>query len=183
LFAFEVINLYAKIVLAAFIDPGHQHKSENMSVKSYLTCLKVSLVLIFLQFFQFGQRQYNFSSLDQKLEAAKKELGGSAVAVIYKDGKVIYQGEQKTIGEFNAKTQAPIGGASQWLTAALVMSFVDEGKLSLDDKVSKFLPVFTKYSKGYITIRHCISHLTGIESDTRRKKFSSLEEEVDDYRV
>lgn len=175
-------KLFLRLLSAADIP-----KSENMSVKSYLTCTKVSLVLIFLQLFQVAQAQYNFGTLDQKLEAAKKELGGSAVALLYKDGKIIYQkalGEQKTIGEFNAKTQAPIGGASQWLTAALVMSFVDEGKLSLDDRVSKFLPAFTKYSKGYITLRHCISHLTGIESDgprlLGRKKFSSLEEEVDE---
>jgi CubicO group peptidase (beta-lactamase class C family) len=68
------------------------------------------------------------------------------------------------------------------------MSYVDEGKLSLDDKVSKFLPIFSKYSKGYITIRDCLTHLTGIEGSSigslkdmsNPKKFSSLDEIVND---
>ena len=160
--------------------------SENMSAKFKLYCAKVSAALIFMLFFQSAMAQPDFSEVDRKLESAKKELGDKVVALIYKDGKIIYQ---KAIGtEFNAKTQAPIASCSKWLTAALVMSFVDQGKLSLDDKVSKFIPIFSKYSKGYITIRDCLAHLTGIESEPiklinifGRKKFATLEEEVDDF--
>lgn len=156
-----------------------------MSVKIKLPCMKVSLLAICMLFFQLSRAQYTFTEVDQQLDAAKKELGGNAVVLIFKDGKIIYQ---KALGEFTAKTQAPIASASKWLTAALVMSFVDEGKLSLDDKVSKFLPIFTTYSKGYITIKDCLSHLTGIESQPprltdilSRKKFTTLEEEVNDF--
>ena len=156
-----------------------------MSVKQEFSCVKVSAALIFMLFFQLANSQTDFSGVDKKIEAAKKELGGNAVALIYKDGKIVYT---KALGEFTAKTQAPIASCSKWLTAALVMSFVDQGKLSLDDKVSKYLPIFTKYSKGYITIRQCLSHLTGIESEPikllsllSRKKFNTLEEEVDDF--
>ncbi len=156
-----------------------------MSVKKGFTCAKVSTALLFMLFFQLANSQTDFSGVDKKMEAAKKELGGNAVALIYKDGKIVYT---KALGEFTAKTQAPIASCSKWLTAALVMSFVDQGKLSLDDKVSKYLPIFTKYSKGYITIRQCLSHLTGIESEPikllsllSRKKFNTLEEEVDDF--
>ncbi len=152
-----------------------------MSEKFIVNCMKVSLGLIFLLLLQPAYSQYNFTEVDKKIEDAKKELGGNAIAMIYKDGKIIYQ---KAIGEFTAKTQAPIASCSKWLTAALVMTYVDEGKLSLDDKVSKFLPIMTKYSKGFITIRHCLSHMTGIESEPfrllGRKKFSSLEEAVED---
>jgi len=45
------------------------------------------------------------------------------------------------------------------------MTLVDEGKIALDDKVAKYIPDFAKYSKGYITIRHCLSHQTGIEQE------------------
>ena len=142
--------------------------------------MKVSLALCFMLFLQFAHAQYDFSALDSKLEASKKELEGHVVAMIYKDGKVIYQ---KAIGtDFNAKVQAPIASASKWLTAALVMVYVDEGRIALDDKVSKYLPIFSKYSKGYITIKDCLSHLTGIESDPirnlkemlNRKKYSLI---------
>ncbi|MEQ1624934.1 MAG: serine hydrolase domain-containing protein [Sediminibacterium sp.] len=156
-----------------------------MSVKFQHFCVKVSLVLIFLSILQVSQAQYNFTGLDQLVDASKKDLGGAAMVLVYKDGKVVYQ---KAVGEFTVKTQAPIASSSKWLTAALVMSFVDQGKLSLDDKVAKFIPLFAKYSKGYITIRDCLSHMTGIESETvslksvvERKGFANLEEEVNDF--
>ncbi|MGQ0738494.1 MAG: serine hydrolase domain-containing protein [Bacteroidota bacterium] len=92
------------------------------------------------------------------------------------------------MGDFNSKTVAPIASCSKWLTAALVMQFVDEGKLSLDDKVVKYIPEFEKYFKSYITIRHCLSHMTGIADDDKflkrileRRKYASLEEEVNDF--
>ncbi|MES2372716.1 MAG: serine hydrolase [Bacteroidota bacterium] len=161
-----------------------------MSLKNRSICLKVSTVFIFLLFLQFSNAQRKpvqveskFPEVDTKLEAAKKELGGNVVAMVYKDGTVIYN---KAIGvDFTAKTQVPIGNASQWLTAALAMSYVDLGKISLDDKVSKYIPLFTKYSKGYITIKDCLAHLTGIEAEPGKyssgKKFSTLEEEVDNF--
>lgn len=148
--------------------------------------MKVSLAMVFLLFFQSLFAQYDFSAIDSRLEAEKKQLEGHVVALIYKDGKIIYQ---KAIGtDFNAKTQAPIASASQWLTAALIMTYVDEGRISLDDKVSKYIPLLNKYSKGYITIRDCLAHLTGIESEPvkslkeqlNRKKYSNLEEEITD---
>jgi CubicO group peptidase (beta-lactamase class C family) len=156
-----------------------------MSAKITPTCLKVSYIIAFMLFFQVSKAQLNFTELDTKLEASKTALGGKAVLLVYKDGKIVFE---KSIGEFTPKTQAPIAASTQWLTAALVMSYVDEGKLSLDDKVSKFLPIFSKYSKGYITIRDCITHLTGIEGPSisslkdmsNPKKFSSLDELVND---
>ena len=156
-----------------------------MSAKTTSTCLKVSYIIAFMLFFQVSKAQLNFTELGTKLEASKKELGGKAVLLVYKDGKIVFE---KSVGEFTPKTQAPIAASTQWLTAALVMSYVDEGKLSLDDKVSKFLPIFSKYSKGYITIRDCLTHLTGIEGPSigsikdmsNPKKFSTLDEIVND---
>ena len=147
--------------------------------------MKVSYIIGFMLFFQVSNAQLNFTELGTKLEASKKELGGKAVLLVYKDGKIVFE---KSVGEFTPKTQAPIAASTQWLTAALVMSYVDEGKLSLDDKVSKFLPIFSKYSKGYITIRDCITHLTGIEGPSigslkdmsNPKKFTNLDELVND---
>ena len=156
-----------------------------MSAKTTSTCLKVSYIMAFMLFFQVSNAQLNFTELGAKLEASKAALGGKAVLLVYKDGKIVFE---KSVGEFTPKTQAPIAASTQWLTAALVMSYVDEGKLSLDDKVSKFLPIFSKYSKGYITIKDCITHLTGIEGPSigslkdmsNPKKFSSLDELVND---
>jgi len=135
--------------------------------------------------FQLVSAQYSFASVDQVITSREKELGKNVAVVIFKDGKTVYKKE--TGEDFKAETPEPIGASSKWLTAALVLSFVDEGKLSLDDPVSQYIPVFSTYSKSYITIRHCLSELTGIEPTQKKLdklttgKSESLEEEVNKY--
>jgi len=158
---------------------------EIMSHKINAYCRKFTLVLSFMLLCLIGKSQYNFAEVDQVLTDNQKTLGNSLVTLIYKDGKLIYQ---KATGEFNIKTKAPIASCSKWLTAALVMTFVEEGKISLDDKVSTYLPVFETYGKSYITIRQCLSHQTGIADNQKaiakileRRKFESLEAEVNAF--
>jgi len=153
------------------------------SIKS--NCLKFILALSLMLLCLIGKSQYNFSEVDKLLAANQKVLGNNLVALIYKDGKIVYQ---KEMGDFTIKSKAPVASCSKWLTAALVMTFVDEGKLSLDDKVSRYLPIFETYGKSYITIRQCLSHQTGIADNQKiiakifeRKKFESLEDEVNSF--
>lgn len=157
-----------------------------MSLKIKSICLNCSLVLSFMLLFQVSFAQYNFTEVDALLEARKKLLGGKVIALASKDGKIIYK---KEIGEdFKVESPEPIGAGSKWLTASLIMTFVDKGELSLDDPVSTYLPVFAAYSKSYITLRHCLTETTGIESEQKKitrvlqkKKFDSLEEEVNHF--
>jgi CubicO group peptidase (beta-lactamase class C family) len=156
-----------------------------MSYKVSLICLKSSLFAAFLLFLQPAFAQYNFQELDQEFATKQKLLGKDVVFMLLTKDTLIYK---KEVGDFNAKTVAPIASCSKWLTAALVMQFVDEGKLSLDDKIIRWLPEFEKYGKNYITIRACLSHQTGIEDEGKflkklfeRKKFSSLDEEVNSF--
>lgn len=166
-------------------SPSKELGGERMSYKVSSICLKCSLLGLFLLFLQPGFGQYNWSKLDQELEAKQKLLGNNVVCLLWKGDSLIFK---KEMGDFNSKTQAPIASCSKWLTAAVVMQFVDEGKLALDDKVVKYLPEFGKYFKNYITVRHCLSHMTGIEDDDKflkrileRRKYSSLEEEVNAF--
>src|SRR5213075_3338675 len=131
-----------------------------MAYKSAGTCLKGISLFLSLLLLQPVVAQSNFSELDNSLKEKQKLLGKDFVVMIWKkDDTLVYK---KEAGDFNSKTQAPVASCSKWLTAALVMMFVDEGKLSLDDKITNWLPIYEKYGKGYITIRHCLSHLTGI---------------------
>ncbi len=156
-----------------------------MSYKWIQICRKCSLVACFLLFLQSSFSQNNFAKADDWLKENLNELGGRAVLVILKDGKIIYKNaendlsrRQKFIGKFMAKrqgkdpeevlqdyngtTHTAIASCSKWLSAALVMTFVDDGKLTLDDTIGKFLPVFRAHQKGNITIWECLSHLTAI---------------------
>lgn len=171
-----------------------------MSYKTSTRCRKCSLMLSFLLILQYGFSQYNFNKVDAWLANNVKELGGRAVLVIYKDGKLAYSNaenemtaRQKRTGKFIARRQGKdadellqdftaeskerIASCSKWLSAALVMTFVDEGKLSLEDTIGKFLPVMSAGLKGHIKIWQCLSHLTGIQSGslkTSLREFKGL---------
>jgi CubicO group peptidase (beta-lactamase class C family) len=164
-----------------------------MSYKLNKSCLKFSALAFLLLFFQVGFSQSKkvpkevginrFEDLDALVQQNQKALGGNVVAMVWTDS-LVYKRE---LGEFDAKTAAPIASSSKWLTAALVMMFVDEGKISLEDKVSKYIPDFELYGKNFITIRNCLSHYTGIKVETglkamlAKKKFSTLREEAESY--
>lgn len=171
----------SKIILSPF----KARIGATLSVKSGLNCLKCSLLCLTLLFLQTVNAQHSWTELDQELTAKQTLLGDNVVVMVLKGDSIVYK---KEMGGFDMKTVAPIASCSKWLTAALVMQFVDEGKISLDDKVSKYLPEFEKYGKNYITIRYCLSHMTGISDEgglikrlLQRKKFSSLEEEVNSF--
>jgi CubicO group peptidase (beta-lactamase class C family) len=155
-----------------------------MSEIFHYNCTKVSLTALLLLFFQSLTAQ-QFADPVLQFERSGKELGSHAVLAIVQPGKPVFI---KTIGEMTAKDQAPLGSISQWLTTALVLSYVDAGKISLNDKVSQYIPVFAKYAKGYITIKDCLTHFTGIEGEPvkmssfdKNSKFSMLQEEVETF--
>ena len=156
-----------------------------MSYNFCTNCLKFSAVALFMLLLQPAFSQ-NLTELDnvvaQKQKLAKTEI---IITVANKD-TIIYNKDTKLFSSLRG--QAAIGATSEWLTAAVVLSMVDEGKISLDDKVSRYLPIFGSYFKNYLTIRHCLSHFTGIQAETpklkkmfEKKKFTSLEEQVNEF--
>lgn len=130
-------------------------------------------------------RAQDFSGVKKIMEQRKSQFGGNMAVAVWRDTLLFHQ---STGEEFNLNTQLPVGCASAWFTAALTMTFVEQGKLDLDDPVAKYLPIFSTYAKSYLTIRHCLANTTGIEPDKggvqkffQRTKFESLEEEVNSF--
>lgn len=64
-------------------------------------------------------------------------------------------------GGMKPDTQYPIASASKFLTAATVMSLVDEGKLSLDQPISTWLPELPAEA-GKLTLRQLLSQTSGL---------------------
>ena len=52
------------------------------------------------------------------------------------------------------------------VTAAAVLTLVDEGKVGLDDPVAKWFPTFTGPRGGAVTIRHLLTHSSGLRIPT-----------------
>ncbi|MES2108679.1 MAG: serine hydrolase domain-containing protein [Bacteroidota bacterium] len=152
---------------------------------------------ILLVIFSFGKAsaQNNFQKLDNWLADNTREMGGRSILVLYKDGKIIYnhaesemnlrqkmatryvarkQGKTADMSDYTLTTRLPIASCSKWLSAALVMTFVDEGKLKLTDTVGKYLPILSANGKGKITISQCLSHITGIKAPELKENLKEI---------
>jgi len=150
-----------------------------------------------------AKAQNKFSKIDTWLAANTAQMGGRSFLVIYKNGHIVYasgkndmSGMQKMVAQMIAKrtgkplniedytitTRQPIASCSKWLSAALVMTFVEEGKLKLDDTVGKYLPALTKSGKGNITIEECLSHRTAIKAPLLKDDLAEMraEQNMDD---
>jgi CubicO group peptidase (beta-lactamase class C family) len=102
----------------------------------------------------------DFSGAEHAMRVRVRDDGltGGALFVARGGGRTL---ERATFGRFSTTTVIPIASASKWITAATVMTFVDEGTLSLDDPVAKYLPAFAD-AKAAITIRQALSHTSGL---------------------
>jgi CubicO group peptidase (beta-lactamase class C family) len=65
-----------------------------------------------------------------------------------------------------------IASMTKPITATAVMMMQEEGKLSVDDPVSKYLPEFTGEKAG-ITIKQCLTHSSGL-SDLTQEEVKSI---------
>lgn len=89
-------------------------------------------------------------------DAVKKGAKG-VTAIVMRDGKELFRLD---VGKIDPDAQYPVASASKWMTAALVMTVVDEGKLSLDEPLSKHLPEF-QGEKGRTTLRQLLAQTSG----------------------
>ncbi len=95
----------------------------------------------------------------------KPDSPGAALAVL-KDGEVIYK---KGYGYANLEYDIPItsstifhvASVSKQFTAFAIVMLTNQGKLSLDDDIHKYLPEVPDFGK-IITIRHLIHHISGL---------------------
>jgi CubicO group peptidase (beta-lactamase class C family) len=188
------------------VNGEKQYRTQKPKQQNHKTVMKAILnICCLLLLSTIAVAQKDASKIDKWLADNVKDLGGRAVMVVWKDGKIVYNhaensltNRQKMVAKFLANrqggnaeaatqdftstTRARIASCSKWLSAALVMTFVDEGKLSLEDTIGKFLPIMTQNGKGGIKIWHCLSHLTGIkglegkDSWTEMTNYKSMDE-------
>ena len=90
----------------------------------------------------------------------------SASVAVVKDGQSAYVRAYGQ-GRLNPPTPAlpemrySIGSISKQFTAAAVLMLAEQGKLSLDDPVAKYIPNLTRANE--VTIRQLLSHTSGYQ--------------------
>ncbi len=126
-----------------------------------------------------GVTQADNAQVDQYLQAemVKQAIPAVSLAVL-RDGRVVYAkayGYASVAGSQPAKPEDrfDIGSITKSFTASAVMLLVEEGKLSLDDKLEKHLgPLPASWSA--ITLRHLLSHTSGLQRDPDPAFFTAL---------
>jgi len=112
-----------------------------------------------------------------RAEMRKEKIPGVSLAII-RNGRVDIL---KSYGLANVEHQVPVkpetvfqsGSIGKQFTAAAVMILVEEGKISLDDKITKFFPD-APATWSNITVRHLLTQTSGMgdyppEVDLRRE--------------
>ena len=102
-----------------------------------------------------------------KAEMQKRKIPGLSIAVV-RNGEVAYaKGYGLANVELNVaaapETVYQSGSLGKQFTATLVMMLVEEGKMGLDDHISKYIPDAPEIWKA-ISIRHLLTHTSGISN-------------------
>jgi CubicO group peptidase (beta-lactamase class C family) len=96
--------------------------------------------------------------LAELLDEMIRQDGAPGVTVMaFRDGRLLFRLDR---GRIAPDARLPVASASKWMAAALVMTLVDEGKLSLDEPIGPRLPEFTGPA-GAITLRQILSYTSG----------------------
>src|SRR4029077_11978335 len=109
--------------------------------------------------------------LRQKIDKAAQDVLAhtgvpSASVAIVKDGAVVYV-QAYGVARLDPNTQArsamrySIGSISKQFTAAAILLLQEDGKLSLDDRVAKYVPNLTRGNE--VSIRQLLSHTSGYQ--------------------
>lgn len=120
--------------------------------------MRCRLIAFAVAFAMVPARAADWSAVDARINAAIPQIGSGACILIESRDALLHVA---CFGDFQPDKVVPIASSTKWLTGALIMSLADDGILSLDDPVSKYLPSFSG-DKSQITIRQLMSHTSGL---------------------
>lgn len=135
--------------------------------------MKKIILLLLLPTIVLAQKNYP-ALLNDYAQAAFKIKDFNGAMLVMQKGKVMYK---KAFGladrEWNiantVETKFRIGSVTKQFTAACILQLAEQGKLSLDDKLTKYVP---DYPKGdSITIHMLLNHTSGITNYTNLAEF------------
>jgi CubicO group peptidase (beta-lactamase class C family) len=134
-------------------------------------CIGVLLSLPLLASPARGQTGAGLDSLDRyvRSELVRQRIPGLSVAVLRGDSVVLARG----YGYANLEHHVPatdstvyeVGSISKQFTAAAIVLLSEEGRLGLDNAITRYLPEGSAIWQG-VTIRHLLTHTSGISDQS-----------------
>jgi CubicO group peptidase (beta-lactamase class C family) len=118
----------------------------------------------------------NMASADSLMQYCRSNFRFNGVVLVARENKIVYQ---KAFGKSNEEKQIDnrmdtrfrLGSLSKQFTAFIVLQLAENGKLSLDDPLSKYIPVFDQPGKQGVRIRNLLTHTSGLADYTDLKEF------------
>ena len=139
-----------------------------MKKLSFLFLIFLSTNSVFSQFEKIQSFQRNL---------IESEITASNVALVFKDGKVIYHNIENSMDP-NGKpiynnSVFPLWSMSKPITIVAMMQLYEEGLINFEDKLSKYIPEFKNLKcKGQNGIYECKNDLTLFHLMTHRSGYS-----------
>jgi CubicO group peptidase (beta-lactamase class C family) len=147
-----------------------------MKTHSFYKSAVLCILCVF--FFNIIKGQSLESKIDKILSNQFKSNETGVSALVAKDGKVIYR---KAFGKANLELDVnmtsenvfEVGSITKQFTSVAILMLLEEGKLNLEDEITKFIPDYPTKGK-VITVHHLLTHTSGIKSYTSIQGFGKV---------
>jgi CubicO group peptidase (beta-lactamase class C family) len=118
------------------------------------------------------------SQIDSLLSKVYKANEPGAAILVKKEGKILFcKGYGLADMELNVPVEPGmvfrLGSITKQFTAVGILMLAEQGKLSLQDDITKFLPDYPTQGKT-ITVEHLLTHTSGIKSYTELPEWLAL---------
>lgn len=147
-------------------------------MKSTFSFIILTLAIVFSVSAQpkIKENQQLSNAIDKILEGDYKADGPGVAVLVAKNGNILYH---KGIGMANLELGVPmkadmifrIGSITKQFTAVAILQLIEQGKLSLEDEITKFIPDYPTHGHK-ITVHHLLTHTSGIASYTSMKDWT-----------
>lgn len=127
--------------------------------------MKLTTTLALILIVQLAFCQDRIQKIDSLLNSlySKEKINGNFL--IAEKGKVIYShsfglANETTKDKLNENSIFELASCSKQFTAMAIMILKEKGKLSLDDKIIKYIPELSNYNG--VTVRNLLNHTSGL---------------------
>lgn len=159
LYIFALISILANFISCKNDIPPAKPINKNEIIDSAITVFEKNL-------------------LKQEIDSVFKKYQFNGSVAVFKDSIELYRKEHGFL-DFKTKTKIDrnsvfaIASVSKQFTAVLVLLQMEQGKIHLDDKVSKYLNDFTLKEYENITIHQLLNHTSGLNTFGGKLMFKS----------
>jgi CubicO group peptidase (beta-lactamase class C family) len=110
--------------------------------------------------------QVSSSQIDAIFASLKSATAPGAAALVVHNGRVVFRRgygvtDLRTLQKIDERTNFRLASFTKQFTAACIMLLARDGKLSYDDRLTRFFPEFPAYGNS-ISIRNLLNHTSGL---------------------